>query len=169
MGEVLFDESRSETDKPGGYCGVDSEEVSCSRGGQGDIEGLPGLFHETAGAFQYGEGCMPFVQVTDFRLEAQCIKQSPSTDPEQQFLFETQLRPAPIKFAGGPAIRGKVRRVIAVQQVKLHSAYLDLQRAQPDRVAGQGDIQSQPLAVRVTQRRDGNWPESLGSASMRSS
>src|ERR1035441_8674163 len=48
----------------------------------------------------------------------------------------------------------KVSRVIAVQQVKLHPADLDLPRAQPDRVTRQGDLQSQPLAVRLAQRRD---------------
>jgi hypothetical protein len=42
-----------------------------ARGGQRDFEGLPGLFHETAGALQHGEGRMPFIQVTDFRLDAE--------------------------------------------------------------------------------------------------
>ena len=69
--EVLLDESRSETIKAGGHCRVGGEEVPRSRDGQRDFEGLPGLFHETAGAFQHGEGRMPFIQVTDFRLDAQ--------------------------------------------------------------------------------------------------
>src|ERR1039458_8530319 len=49
----------------------------------------------------------------------------------------------------------EVRRVIAVQQVKLHLAHLDLPRAQPDRVSGQRDLQPQPLSVWLAQRRDG--------------
>ena len=49
---------------------------------------------------------------------------------------------------------GDVRRVIAVQQVKLHSADLDLPGAQPDRVSRQRDLQPQPLPVRLAQRRD---------------
>ena len=36
---------------------------------------------------------MPFVEVTDFRLNAQCGKQPPSADPEKQFLLEAQLGP----------------------------------------------------------------------------
>ena len=69
--EVLLDESRSETVKAGGHRRVGGEEVPRSRGGQRDFEGLPGLFHETAGALQHGEGRMPFIQVTDFRLDAE--------------------------------------------------------------------------------------------------
>ena len=77
---------------------------------------------------------MPFIQVTDFRLNTEGREQSPSADPEQQFLFEAQLRPAAIQLAGNASMRGEVRRVIAVQQIQLHSADLDLPGAQPDRV-----------------------------------
>ena len=111
-----------------------SEEVPRSSDGQRDFEGLRGLLHETAGAFQHGKGRMPFIQMTDFRLNAKRAKQSPSADPEQQFLLEAQLRPAAIQLAGNPSMSGEVRRVIAVQQVKLRSADLDLPGAQPDRV-----------------------------------
>ena len=147
--EVLLDEGRSETVKAGGHRRVGGEEVARSRDGQRDFEGLPGRLHETPRAFQHGEGRMPFIQVADFRLDAERGKQPPSADPEQQFLLEAQLRPAAIKLAGNPSMRGEVRRVIAVQQVKLHSADLNLPGAQPDRVTGQGDLQPQPLAVRL--------------------
>ena len=92
--EVLLDEGRSETVKAGGHRRVGGEEVPRSRDGQRDFEGLPGLFHEVAGAFQHGEGRMPFIQVTDLRLDAERAEQPPSADPEQQFLLEAQLRPA---------------------------------------------------------------------------
>ena len=52
-------------------------------------------------------------------------------------------------------MRRKVRRVIAVEQVKLHPTHLHLPRAQPDRVTRQGNLQPQPFAVRLAQRR--NW------------
>ena len=132
--EVLLDESRSEAVKACSHRRVGGEKVARSRDGQRDFEGLCGLLHETPGAFQHGKSRMPFIQVTDFRLDAQRTKQSPSADPEKQFLLEAQLRPAAIQFAGNPSMSGKVRRVIAVQQVKLHSADLDLPGAQPDRV-----------------------------------
>jgi len=63
---------------------------------------------------------MPFIQVTDFRLDANRTKQSPSANPQEQFLLEAQLRPAAIQFAGNPSMSREVREVIAVQQVKLH-------------------------------------------------
>ena len=112
------------------------EEVPRSSDGQCDLEGLPGFFHETSGALQHSKGRMPFIQVTDFRLNAECGEQPPSANPEKQFLLEAQLRPAPIQLAGDPSMSRKVRRVIAVQQVKLDSADLDLPGAQPDRVTG---------------------------------
>ena len=125
-----------ETVKSGGHCRVGGEEVSRSSDRQCDFEGLRGLLHETAGAFQHGKGRMPFIQMTDFRMDAKRTKQPPSADPEEQLLLEAQLRPAAIKLAGDPSMCGKVRRVIAVQQVELDSTDLDLPGAQPDRVTG---------------------------------
>ena len=119
--EVLLDEGRSETVKAGGHRRVGGEEVARPRDGQRHFEGLPGLFHEAPGAFQHGEGRMPFIQVADFRLDAERAEQPPSADPEEQFLLEAQLRPAAIELAGDPPMSGEVRRVIAVQQVELHS------------------------------------------------
>jgi len=53
-------------------------------------------------------------------LDAQRAQQPPSADPQQHFLLEAQLQPAPIELAGNPPMNGKVGRVIAIQQVKLH-------------------------------------------------
>ena len=79
---------------------------------------------------------MSFVQVADFRLDAECDKQAPAADPEQHFLLETQFRATAVKFARDPAIRGEVRGVVAVEQVEFYPANLDLPGAQPDRVTG---------------------------------
>src|ERR1039458_6751171 len=154
MTEVLFDEGRSETIKARGHCRVSGEQVPRSRDGQRDVEWLPGFFHETSGTLQHSERRMPFIQVTDFRLDAQRAEQPPSANPEQQFLYEAQLRAASIELAGNPSMSGKVCRVITIQQVKLHSADLGLPGAQPDRVSRQRDLQPQPLAVWLPQGRD---------------
>jgi len=50
---------------------------------------------------------MPFIQVTDFRLDAKLTKQTPSANPKDYFLLEAQLRPAAIQLAGNPAMGGK--------------------------------------------------------------
>ena len=104
--EVLLDEGRRETVEAGGHRGVGGEEVprSCDR--QRDFEGLPCLLHEAAGTFQDGKRRMPFVQVTDLRLDAKRAEQPPSADPKEQFLLEAQLRPAPVQLAGDPPMRG---------------------------------------------------------------
>ena len=53
---------------------------------QCDFEGLSGLFHKGSSPFQHGEGGMPFIQVADFRLDAERIEQAPPADPKQQSL-----------------------------------------------------------------------------------
>ena len=115
--KVLFDEGGSKTVKTGGDRRVGGEEITRSCDRQCDLEGLPSLFHEVAGTFQNGERRVPFIQVTDLRLQPERSEQSPSADPEQQFLLKAQFRPAPVQLAGNPPMRGEVRRVIAVQQV----------------------------------------------------
>ena len=75
-----------------------------------NVEGLAGFVHEVSRTLQHREGRMPFIQMTDFRLKAQRTKQSPSADPEQHFLFEAQLRPPAIQFAGNTSMQGNSPR-----------------------------------------------------------
>ena len=110
LSEVLFDESRSEKIKAGGHWRVCSEKIPRSRNGKCNFEGQPGFFHETSRPLQHSEGRMPFIQVTDFRLDAQCAEQPPAANPEKQFLLDAQLRAAPIQLAGDPSMSGEVRR-----------------------------------------------------------
>jgi len=74
---------------------VGGKEIPSPRDGQRDLEGQRGVLHETAGAFQHGKGCMPVVQVTDFRLDAERDEQPPAANPEKQLLGEAQLWPTP--------------------------------------------------------------------------
>ena len=67
--KILLDEGGSKTVKTGGHRRVRGEEIAGSRDGQSDFEGLPCLFHEAAGTFQDGKRRVPFIQVTDLRLE----------------------------------------------------------------------------------------------------
>lgn len=79
--EVSFDKIRSKTVKAGGHRGMRGEKIARSRYGQGDFEGLSGRLHEAPRAFQHDERRMPFIQVADFRLNAELGEQPPSTDP----------------------------------------------------------------------------------------
>ena len=147
IAKILLDEGWGETIKAGSHRRVGGKQVARAGHGQRDVERLACLLHETAGAFEHGERRMPFIQMTYFRSEAERGQQSPAADAEQQFLLQAQFGSAAIQFAGDSAMRRKVRRVIAVQQVQLDSSDLDLPGAQPDRVTRQGDFQAQPLAV----------------------
>ena len=81
--EVLLDERRSETIEAGSHRRVGGEKVARPGDGQRDLESPPGFLHEASGAFQHREGRMPFIQVADFRLDAERREQSPSANPEQ--------------------------------------------------------------------------------------
>ncbi len=142
------------TIESGSNRGVGGKEIANTGRGERYFKRMRGLLHEIAGALQHREGRMSLIQVTDLRLYPERPQQTPSPDPEQQFLLEAQLRAAAIQFARDGAMSGDVRGVIAVQQVELHSADLDLPGAQPNRISRQWDLQAQPLAVRLTQRRD---------------
>jgi len=128
--QVLLDESRSETVKTGGDRGVRSKEVACPSDCQCHFEGLTTFFHEASRAFQNCEGGMPLIQVTDFRLNAECAEQPPSADPEEQFLLKAQLRPSAIQLARDRAVYRIVGRIVAVKEVELHSAHLHLPHPQ---------------------------------------
>src|SRR5450631_1969352 len=134
------------------------EQIPRSRDAERDLEGLSGLLHVIAGPFQYGKRRMTFIEMAHLRLDSESPQQSPTGDPEQQFLLQAQFRSAAIQLAGDAAMDWIIRGVIAVQQVQLYPTDLNLPSAQPDRVAGQGDLQSQPFAVRLTQGRDGQLP-----------
>ena len=153
--KVLRDQGGFEAVEAGGHRSMGGEEIPGTGGRQRGFEGLPCLFHEGASALQNGERRMPFVEVADLGLDSQRAQQAPSADAEQQFLLEAQLRAAAIEFAGDSAMSGVVRRIVAVEQVELHLSDLYLPGAQPDRISRQGDLQPQPLAIRLAQRRDG--------------
>ncbi len=97
---------------------------------------------------------MPFVQVADFRFDTERGEQPPAANPEDHLLHQALIRRAPVKLTGYSPVRRVVRRIVAVQEVKLHTAHLDLPGAQPDRVAGQAELYPQPLPVGMTQRHD---------------
>ena len=80
---------------------------------------------------------MPFIQMAHFRLNAERLKQSPAADSQHDLLLQPQLRTAPIKLAGDAPVSREVREIIAVQEVKLDSANMDLPCSKPDRVSGQ--------------------------------
>jgi hypothetical protein len=60
---------------------------------------------------------MAFIEMADFGLQAKRSQQAPSTNPENNLLFQPHLRIAAIEFTGDSPMRGSIREVIRVQQV----------------------------------------------------
>ncbi len=74
-----------ETVEARGHCRVGGEEIAGSRRRQCHFKGLAVLFHEVPGPLQNGEGRVPFIQVTDLRLQPERAEYSPSADPPAAF------------------------------------------------------------------------------------
>ena len=84
--------------------------------------GCPLSFMKVAGALQHGERRMPFVQVADFRLDAQRLEQAATRRFPAPSPAAAATRARPVKLAGDAAVSREVGGVIAVQQVQLHPA-----------------------------------------------
>jgi hypothetical protein len=59
------------------------EQISGPSDGQRNLKGLTRFIHKSSGSFQDRERGMPFIQVTDFRLDAKRDQQSPTADSQQ--------------------------------------------------------------------------------------
>ncbi len=93
---------------------------------------------------------MPFVEVANFRFDTELGKQPPAADAENQFLLQTQFWFAAIQFAGDASMLGKIRRIVAIQQIELYATDLDLPPSQPDQITGQLNFQPQPFSIGFT-------------------
>jgi len=98
---------------------------------------------------------MAFIQMADFRAQAEPAQQPPPRQAQNDLLFQAQLRPAAIEFAGDAAVCGRIRRVIGIQQVEPRPAYLHLPGANPELESGKGDRQSHPFSIRFSQGSNG--------------
>src|ERR1039457_4264166 len=107
---------------------------------QRDHERIPGPFHETASALKQSEGRVPFVEVAHFRFDAECIEQSPATQPKYDLLLQAQLGITTVQLTGDAAVNGDVGCVVRVQKVEPLSTYLNLPGAQPHGRARQRDL-----------------------------
>jgi len=94
--QILPARAGRETVESGRDRRVRSEEIPRAGDGERDFERLPVRLHEAAGAFQHGKGRMPFVQMTDFRLDAERLEQPPAADSQQHFLLQPQLGAATV-------------------------------------------------------------------------
>ena len=72
--EILLDEGGSKAVKPGSYRCVRRKQIArpCDR--ESDFKGLPGRFPKAAGAFQDGERCVTFIQVTNLRVDPKRVQ-----------------------------------------------------------------------------------------------
>ena len=134
--KALVDERWSESIEPGSHRRVRREQIARSRHGQCHVEGLPGFHHEVASPLQHGERRMPLVQMTDIRPAVERGEKPPPSDAQHHLLHQADVRSAAVQLAGDPSIRRRVDRVVAVEQVELHSSHLRLPCAQPHGAAG---------------------------------
>ena len=66
---------------------VGGEHGARARDGQRDVERYVLFPHDPPGAFQHGKCRVPFVEVTDVRIESQLAQQPPAAEPERHLLL----------------------------------------------------------------------------------
>ena len=135
--------------------GVRGENIAGAGDRQRHVERTPRVLHEAPRALQYRERRVPLVEVTDLGLEPERSQQSPAPDPQQELLLQPQLRAAAVQLAGDAAERGRIRRVVAVEEIEHDAADLHLPGAEPDLLARQHDRQPQQITALISHRRDG--------------
>ena len=71
---------------PAGTAVCVAEEVAGPCGLEGNIKGLAGLIHKASGTLEHGKASMPFIEMADFRLDAEAFEQAPAANPKHRFL-----------------------------------------------------------------------------------
>ncbi len=144
--QILLDQGRRETVKAGGDRRVSGvKRFSRAGGGQSrPSKGCPVSRMKVEARLQNGERGVSFVEMTDFRPDAERTEQPPAAYPQQHFLFEAKLRAAAVEFTGNSTGEpGNSRhhyyradKASLVPPIKLHSSHLNLPGAKPDGIAG---------------------------------
>jgi len=78
------------------------------------------------------ERSMTFVQVADFRLQAEGSQEPPAPYAEDQLLPQSVVPTPSVEFTGNAAIRRDIRRVVRVQEIQFRPAYLHFPGANPE-------------------------------------
>jgi hypothetical protein len=154
LAHEFFDDSRGKAVEARRDRGVRGEDVSGPGDRQCDFEWLPGILCEAAGTLQHREGRVPLVEMADLGLEPEHAQQPPAPDPQQELLLQSQLRSTPVQLAGDAADGGRVRRVVAVEEIEDDPTDPDLPGAKPDLVARQLDREAKQVAALGPHRGD---------------
>src|SRR5690242_7041766 len=101
---------------------------------------------------------MPLVEMAHLRADIEGPQQAPACDAQHYFLLQAQLRPAAVEFAGDGAVRGKVSKVVGVQQVNECTPDVRLPAANPEFRKRQSHGNAQPFAALITHRLDRKLP-----------
>ena len=75
--EVLLDQRRRKEIKARRDGRMSGEKIAGPRGAERDVERLGVLLHEIACTLQHGKRRMAFIEMTDLRLDIECLEQAP--------------------------------------------------------------------------------------------
>src|SRR5580698_1378445 len=90
--------------------------------------------------------------MADLGLQSQGSQEPPASNPEDQLLFQTQLRTASVQFSRNAAEGREVCGIVGIEQIQSGPAHLYLPDSDPQLEARQIDGQAQPFAVWLAHR-----------------
>ena len=117
IAEMLPHQIRREAIETRGHGGMRGEEIPSPGHLERHLKRLPRRFHEIQGAFQCGEGGVAFIQMANFGIQSQRSQEPPAADAQHDLLGDAHLHPATIEFVGDAAHKGRVFRVVKIQQI----------------------------------------------------
>src|SRR5262249_26289807 len=82
------------------------------------------------GPLQCGKRRVPFIEVQNVDLEAQCGEHPPSAHPEDNLLEQPAFRLVDVQFTRGTSIARAVKRMIGIEQIE--TAPPDVRAPDPD-------------------------------------
>src|SRR5437879_11118925 len=92
--------------------------------------------------------------MADVGVYADHLQHPPTTDAEDDLLFQPQLAVTAVELAGNAAVRRCVRRVVRVHQRQPHAANLNLPDANPHGRAGKRNCEPHPFPVPIADWTD---------------
>src|SRR5580698_4831607 len=105
--------------------------------------------------------------MADLGLQSQGSQEPPASNPEDQLLFQTQLRTTSVQFCRNAAEGRKVCGIVGIEQIQFDPAHLYLPDSDPQLTAWHSDGQAQPFPVWFAHRsnrqlaRIVEWVQSL--------
>ena len=144
-----------------GHWRVDSVERRSTHQLQCLVEGKT-LLHIVAQTLQVAEGSVAFVAVVNVFLDTELLEHEHTADAKEDLLLQAVFPIATIKGVGDGLVKLRVHVIVGVEQIELHTTYVDLPHKGMDLIVHVGHVDDNLVAVLIEHTLDRKRIEILG-------